>query len=324
VVTQYLLDGSQEIAEYDGTGTLLRRYVFGPGIDEPVATIAAAGTKSYNHQDALGSVIALSDGTTGAVGDKYTYSAYGESPSLAGNAFRYTGRRVDAETGLYYYRARYYSPRLGRFLQPDPIGYQGGLNLYAYVGGDPLNLTDPSGLIADAIYNTAASGADYVLTHPGQTAVGVGLIGAGIAGCVFTACTADVPLLALAGGGTIAVTVPTVAGVASTTAVVTGGAILMNQSTLQPGPYAGDSIPARGPERDFTPEERAAVNEIGQTTGCHTCGTTNPGTASGNFIPDHQPPSKLVEPGTPQQLYPQCLNCSRIQGGQVRAATGGQ
>jgi RHS repeat-associated protein len=90
-------------------------------------------------------VIALSDGTTGAVGDKYTYSAYGESPSLAGNAFRYTGRRVDAETGLYYYRARYYSPRLGRFLQPDPIGYQGGLNLYAYVGGDPLNLTDPTG-----------------------------------------------------------------------------------------------------------------------------------------------------------------------------------
>ena len=184
VVTQYLLDGSQEIAEYDGTGTLLRRYVFGPGIDEPVATIAAAGTKSYNHQDALGSVIALSDGTTGAVGDKYTYSAYGESPSLAGNAFRYTGRRVDAETGLYYYRARYYSPRLGRFLQPDPIGYQGGLNLYAYVGGDPLNLTDPSGLIQEAVgnaVNALIQNLNPIGTANAQAALG--LCAAGPAGC---------------------------------------------------------------------------------------------------------------------------------------------
>src|SRR5262249_6319299 len=69
--------------------------------------------------------------------------------------------------------------------------------------------------------------------------------------------------------------------------------------TLKPGPYAKDSIPARGPGRDFTKAERDAINEIGQTSGCHTCGTKDPGTKSGDFIPDHQPPTKLA-PGTPQ------------------------
>ncbi|ABY36403.1 MAG TPA: hypothetical protein DEF43_12075 [Chloroflexus aurantiacus] len=89
-------------------------------------------------------------------------------------------------------------------------------------------------------------------------------------------------------------------------------------STLTPGPYAGDSIPARGPGRDFTREERDAINEIGRMTGCHTCGATDPGTIDGNFIPDHQPPNALSPPGAPQWLYPHCLACSRRQGGEIR------
>jgi hypothetical protein len=67
----------------------------------------------------------------------------------------------------------------------------------------------------------------------------------------------------------------------------------------------------------FTPQERAEINKIGQTSGCHTCGTTNPGTKSGNFVPDHQPPSAINPPGQPQKLYPHCIECSRKQGGQV-------
>ncbi|NLD47267.1 MAG: RHS repeat protein, partial [Clostridiaceae bacterium] len=86
-------------------------------------------------------------------------------------------------------------------------------------------------------------------------------------------------------------------------------------STLEPGPYAGESIPARGKGRDFTSAEREKINQIGKDTGCHTCGSTDPGTKSGNFIPDHQPPSATVPDGTPQQLYPHCKGCSASQGG---------
>lgn len=89
-------------------------------------------------------------------------------------------------------------------------------------------------------------------------------------------------------------------------------------TTLEPGPYATESIPARGPERDFTAAEREAVNEIGRKHGCHTCGSKDPGTKSGDFIPDHQPPSQLA-PGQPQRLFPHCKACSRKQGGEVNA-----
>ncbi len=85
------------------------------------------------------------DSGTGAI-TKTGYQPYGESPSASGT-FRYTGARIDAETnGLYDFRARMYSPVLGRFLQTDPIGVRGGMNLHGYVGNDPLNATDPSGL----------------------------------------------------------------------------------------------------------------------------------------------------------------------------------
>ncbi len=84
--------------------------------------------------------------------------------------------------------------------------------------------------------------------------------------------------------------------------------------TFRPGPYAGESIPAKSPYQSFTTTERAQINRIGQTTGCHTCGTTNPRTKSGNFVPDHQPVSALNTEGVAQRLYPQCIDCSREQG----------
>lgn len=81
------------------------------------------------------------------------------------------------------------------------------------------------------------------------------------------------------------------------------------------GPFAGESIVARNSGRNFTRAERAEINRIGRTTGCHTCGTKNPGTPLGNFVLDHQLPSALSRSPARQSLYPHCLQCSQIQGG---------
>jgi RHS repeat-associated protein len=92
---------------------------------------------------------------------------------------------------------------------------------------------------------------------------------------------------------------------------------LSGEETLKPGPFAKDSIPARGPERDWRKDEVDKNNEHGRDGGCHTCGSKDPKTKSGNFILDHQPPSKLNPKKKPQRLYPHCLNCSNKQGGVV-------
>lgn len=148
VKSRYVYSGWQRIADYDGvSGSLQTRYVYGVGLDEPLIAVSSGGTLTFLHHGRMGCIIATSDGSSGAVTNKNQFSPFGEIATLAGTTFGLTGQRYDSELGLYYYKLRYYSPKLGRFLQPDPIGYTDeDFNLYTYVGNSPLKFTDPMGL----------------------------------------------------------------------------------------------------------------------------------------------------------------------------------
>lgn len=148
VTTRFLYDGDSLVAEYDGSGNVLRRYVHGDRIDEPLvwyegSTVGAA-TRRYLHADHLGSITAIA-GNAGATLEVERYDPYGVPGIGNTSRFQYTGQIRLPEIGLFYYKARFYDATLGRFLQTDPVGYESDLNIYAYVGNDPTNGIDPTG-----------------------------------------------------------------------------------------------------------------------------------------------------------------------------------
>jgi RHS repeat-associated protein len=146
-VTTFLYDGDALVAEYNAAGAMIARYVHGAGADVPHVWYAGATLtdRRFLHGDERGSIVAIADAAGNPIAIN-SYDEYGIPGAGNSGRFQYTGQTWLAELGLYYYKARIYSPTLGRFLQTDPIGYAGGISLYAYVGDDPINRSDPTGL----------------------------------------------------------------------------------------------------------------------------------------------------------------------------------
>ena len=165
----YFYDNEDIIVEYDSVGSLTASYLHGQGIDEPISSSLPdliGQSMIYYTFDGLGSVVELTDGS-GNVVESYKYDSFGniETPPATGNPYAYTGREYDSESGLYYYRARYYDAAVGRFLSEDPIFFRSpffpafsilsnktktpvDFNYYVYALNNPINKIDPFGLIS--------------------------------------------------------------------------------------------------------------------------------------------------------------------------------
>jgi RHS repeat-associated protein len=172
VVTRYVYAGAWLLEEYVN-GTLEAVHDYADGADELVRTrrvdhadVNNNGNTTelvslYAHTDRLGSVTHLTN-SAGTVVESYAYSAYGKptiydkngnvvASSPTNSSRMFTARELDAETGLYYYRARHYEPDTGTFLQEDPLRFDGGIDLFEYAASSPTNLSDPSGMAFESI-----------------------------------------------------------------------------------------------------------------------------------------------------------------------------
>jgi RHS repeat-associated protein len=307
--TNYLYDGTNTVQELSG-GSVTANLLTGLGIDERFTRTDSSGTANFL-RDALGSTLELTNSSGSALA-QYSYEPFGNTFVMSGisaNTYEYTGRENDG-TGVYFYRSRYYSPTLQRFIAEDPIGIAGGTNLYVYVGNDPILLTDPTGRC------------------PACIAMGIGaLIGGAVAGYqayANGASASNVIAAAALGAGTGAVAVVAATYVATVAAAAGSGAIVAGAA----GGAAGGAITGivngingvvSQTESALTAAEKALV-DTAVGAGAGMVGAMDAGTVQGgeNFKPFTSP--NMSGPMA-QQLY-QSTGASGIVGAVVCSLAG--
>ena len=261
-VTRFIYDNEDILLELDGSNNITARYTHGPGTDEPLI-MEKGGDSFFYHADGLGSITEITD-FAGSLKQQYTYSSFGKIESQLDPNFiqpyTFTSREFDSESGLYFYRARYYDPSTGRFLQEDPLLRAGNpeipfslpallelppmLHPYTYVQNNPIILTDPFGLLSCNGRWEQAGSQRIALTA---------------CFCFWLCMPCEAPVI---WGGDIT-TLPSTVGVMQT---AKGGEDIKTGSKCvcrnRPGPETGCKCPKSGPKLQLSPEEQEILRSF--------------------------------------------------------------